>query len=367
MRGSPGDVVGHPSTLAIGNVREGDERRRVRDGVGLLHRIADCVDVGIVRLVRLADRNTTARSQFQAGSFGEAHIRPHPDRADNEIRREDPPVGKCHGAVLHRRHGRSGLDVHAVSDELVGDKNGKLRIERRQHLRSGLDDRDIDALPHEVLGHLEPDEPGTDHDRGRGCDVDVRREAGCVFDRPQGANPVIAGNRRAHRCCAHAEHELVVADTGLRTRDRRTCRDGVPDAVDGDDLVVHSDVEPEAVEQLLRRLECEVVLLFDQPPDEIGQAAVGEGDVAGPFENGDAGVSVEAAKASRRRHPSRDATDDHHAHGQLRSSGSLPSPSPYVRRDTSCPRPEEPLAAYPHTGRNWEFEDEQPGRPGSSL
>ena len=100
-----------------------------------------------------------------------------------------------------------------------------------------------------------------------------------------------------------------------------------PDAVDGDDLVVHSGVEPEAVEQLLRGLQREVILLFDQPPDEVGQAAVGEGDVTGPFENDDAGVSVEAAEACRRRHPSRDATDDHHAHGQLRVFRSLPSGS----------------------------------------
>ncbi len=187
MRGSPGDVIGHPSTLAIGDVREGDERRGVRDGVGLLHGVADRVDVGIVGLVRVVHGDATVRSELQTCCFGESHVRPHPDRADDEVGREDAPVAEGHASVLHRRDRRSGLDVHAVRDELVVDEDGELRIERRQHLRRRLDDRDVDALPDEVLGHLESDEPGADHDRGRGRDVDVGHETGRVFDRPQRA------------------------------------------------------------------------------------------------------------------------------------------------------------------------------------
>ena len=96
-------------------------------------------------------------------------------------------------------------------------------------------------------------------------------EARRVFDGPQGANPVVSGDRRAHRRRAHAEHELVVADDGLGAGDRRTGRDGVRGAIDRDDLVVDPDVEPEAVEELLGRLEGEVLFLFDQPADEVGQ------------------------------------------------------------------------------------------------
>ena len=53
MRRPSGDVVCHPAALAIGHVGEGDERRRMRDGVWLLDGIADGVDVGIGCLVRL--------------------------------------------------------------------------------------------------------------------------------------------------------------------------------------------------------------------------------------------------------------------------------------------------------------------------
>ena len=90
------------------------------------------------------------------------------------------------------------------------------------------------------------------------------------------------------------------------------------DAVDSDDLLVDSHIETETVKQLLGSLECEILLLFDQPPDEIRQAAVRERNVARPFENGDVSVSVEATKASRCRHTSRDATDDHHTQRQYR-------------------------------------------------
>ena len=139
-----------------------------------------------------------------------------------------------------------------MRDELVGDEDRELRIQWRQNLRGGLDDRHVDALPDEVLGHLESDESGADHDRGCWRDVDVGEETGRVFDGPQRASPVISGDRGPHRRRAHAEHELVVAENGLSTGDRRTGRDRVRGAIDRDDVVMDPGVEPEAVEELLR-------------------------------------------------------------------------------------------------------------------
>ena len=61
-----------------------------------------------------------------------------------------------------------------------------------------------------VLGHLQPDEPGTDHDRRLRRGTDVGGQAGGVLDGPKGASTVITGDRRPHRSGAHAEYELVV-------------------------------------------------------------------------------------------------------------------------------------------------------------
>ena len=209
--------------------------------------------------------------------------------------------------------------MDAVRDELVGDEDRELWVQWRQYLRSRLDDRHVDALPGEVLGHLEPDEPGADHDRGCWCDIDLAEEKRGVFDGSQCASPVVSGYRWPYRRRAHAEHELVVTEVGLGTGDRGTGRDGVRGAIDRDDLVVNSRVEAEAVEELFRGLECEVFFLLDQPAHEVRQATVGKRDMAGSLENGDGRVAVETAQTSRGRHPSGDAADDDHAHCRVRT------------------------------------------------
>ncbi len=311
MRRSSRDVVRDPTTLAIGHVRQRDERGRVRDGVGLLDSVADCVDVRIVRLVRLVDGDATARSQLQSSELGKPDIGSDADGTDDEISGEDPSVGKGHSALVDGRDGRTGLDMDAVGNELVAHENRKLRIERWEDLRGGLDDRDVYSLCDEVLGHLEADEPSPDHDGRRRCDVDVGGEPCRVLNGPKRAGPVVSGDGRAYRSGAHAEHELVVGDGLFLAGERRPRRDGVSRTVDGDDLVMDPDIEPEPVEELLGGLERQVLLLFDEPADEVRQAAVGERDVTGAFEHDDVGASVKTAKTSGRRHSSRDAPDDH--------------------------------------------------------
>ena len=151
----------------------------------------------------------------------------------------------------------------------------------------GLHDGDVDALAHQVLGHLQADEAGPDDHGGLGRHADVRGQAGRVFDGAQGAGAVITGDGRAHRGGAHAQHQLVVGHDLSSPLERGAGRDRVRRPVDGDHLVVDPDVEAEPGKELLGRLQGEVVLFFDQPADEIGQAAVGERDVAGALDDGD--------------------------------------------------------------------------------
>ena len=83
---------------------------------------------------------------------------------------------------------------------------------------------------------------------------------------------------------------------------------GVP--IDRNHLVVDPDIEPESVEELLGGLEGEVVLLFDQATDEVGQAAIGERDMAGALDHGDRHVGIEPAQTGGRRHAARDTSDN---------------------------------------------------------
>ncbi len=169
-------MVCHPAPLAIGHVRKGNERGRVRDGVGLLDGVADCVDVRIVGLVRLIDGDAATRPELEPGKLGEPDVGPDADGSDDEIRGEDAPIGQGHRAFADGRDGRPRLHAHAVGDELVADENRKLGVERWEHLRRRLDDGDGNTLTDEVLGHLEPDESGPDHDGGRRRDADVGGE-----------------------------------------------------------------------------------------------------------------------------------------------------------------------------------------------
>ena len=65
--------------------------------------------------------------------------------------------------------------------------------------------------------------------------------------------------------------------------------------VDRNHLVIDPDIKPESVEKLFRGLKGEVVLLFDQASDEVGQSAIGERDMARALDHGDRNVGIKPA------------------------------------------------------------------------
>ncbi len=142
-----------------------------------------------------------------------------------------------------------------VGHELVLDQDGHLGVEGWEHLRGSLHDGDVDALAHQVLGHLQADEASPDNHGRFGCDADVAGQAGGVLHGAQCAGAVIAGDGRAHGSGAHAQHELVVGNDVLVPAKHRACRDRTRRPVDGGDLVVDPDVEAEPGKELLGRLQ----------------------------------------------------------------------------------------------------------------
>ena len=216
MRGPPGDVIGHPPALAVGHVGQGDQRRGMGDGVGLLDRVAHRVDVGIAGLVHRVDGQAAARAEVETGCRGQLDIGPDADGADHQVGGKDSAVGEGDRVGPDRFDGHAGLDGDAMGHQLVGDQDRHLRIERRQHLGGGFHDGDREALGDEVLGHLQADEPGADHHRRLRRGAHIGGQDGGVLHRPQGPDPFVAGDRRAHRCGAHAQHQLVVADAQSR-------------------------------------------------------------------------------------------------------------------------------------------------------
>lgn len=86
--------------------------------------------------------------------------------------------------------------------------------------------------------------------------------------------------------------------------------DGAGGGVDVGGFGVGEDVESEAGGEGFGGVEEEGLAVFDDSADVVGEAAVGEGDVAAAFEDGDGGCFVEAAQSGGCGHAAGDATDD---------------------------------------------------------
>lgn len=137
---------------------------------------------------------------------------------------------------------------------------------------------------------------------------------------------------------------MVVGQLEVVARVEVADGDGVAGPVDGEHLVVHPDVEGEAVVQRLRGLQQQVGALLDDAARGTADL-VGVGHVAAAFEHGDLGVLGQAAQAGRRAHAAGDTPDDDDSHdAQLYPVGyaCLTSPPQSSRRSRHVPSSDLP-------------------------
>jgi hypothetical protein len=176
----------------------------------------------------------------------------------------------------------------------------------------------------EVLGELHADEAPADDDGGgrlgglvveaAGLDALRGRDGGHedigVLEVAQGEGALDAGDRGAHRAGAGGEDEGVVGDLLLDAGGEVAQGHAVGGRVDGHGLGPHAHVEPEPGPQRGRRLQEERGARLDDPAHVVGQAAVGEGDVATALHDDDPRGLVETAQPGRGGHAAGDAADD---------------------------------------------------------
>ena len=234
------------------------------------------------------------------------------------------PTTRSAGRMRSRRPGRTdGLGdlgdgrprghLDAVGHQLGLHQHGELGVERGEHLGGGLDHGHGDAGVAKVLRRLQADEPGPD-DHGGARGGRRRRRPGVGRPRRFAAT----GPARSRGWAAGPETAPGLSTSLSKSRADSVPSDGGPHGepvaagVDGHDLAVDPDVEAEPLVELRGGLEEQVVLVLDDPADEVGKSAVGVGDVARAFEHHDLGGLVEPAQAGGGRHAAGHPTHDHH-------------------------------------------------------
>ncbi len=110
---------------------------------------------------------------FEAGELGQPDVRAHSEGAHHQVGTEEAAVRESHLALTDLCHRDADLYGDTVRAKLVGHEHGELGVEGSKDLRCRLDDRDGDPGAREVLGGLEADEAGTDHDGRTGMHGDV--------------------------------------------------------------------------------------------------------------------------------------------------------------------------------------------------
>ena len=113
----------------------------------------------------MIDGDTAARPDLEPGAHSQVGLGAHSDGRDHEL-------GGHLGAVVERDRvgvdpngGGPGVKPHPVALELARHRLRHLGVEAGEDLRVALDDRGRDAAVGEVLGHLQPDVAGAEHDR----------------------------------------------------------------------------------------------------------------------------------------------------------------------------------------------------------
>ncbi len=259
--------------------------------------------------------------QGEARPAGQVGLRGHADGQDHQVGGHRLPLAQKGlqppAPAAEAGDGGAQPQVQALAPQVGVDLPGHVPVQGQQHLVIQLDHGGVDPGVDQVLRHLQADEAAPHHHGGAGAlPLQEGANAEGVLHRPQGedALQVDAGQGRTDGPGPGGEDQLVIGLSVLAAVAQPPDGDGVLLRLDGQDLVLDPDVDAEPGLEALRGLEGQDPLVLDGPPDVVGQAAVGVGDIAAPLQNDDLGLLVQAAQAGRRGGPSGHASDDDDFH-----------------------------------------------------
>jgi len=326
-------VARHPARL-VGRRAEGAPQGRAGDDRDVLGHVTHRPHVGDGGAHRVVHRDRARGSEFHAELLRQVHDRAHPHRHDDDVGRNGL-VPKPHPgdrlATLDGGDLGAQPHVHAVTPQLLLDKRGHVRVERGHHLRELLDERDRDPASHELLGHLQSDEAGTDDDGAAhrppvqpspdrlGVPDGAHREDAVRLD---------ARQRRHDGAGAGGEHEHVPVVGGLLPRVE--VHHPQLAALDRAHLVAGAHLDA-PLREPLRTAGVEDGGVVHLAADEVRDAAARVGDVAVTFVDDHLRLGVVAVRLGTHGGPGGDGADDDDAPGAAARAGSAAHVPP-IRR-----------------------------------
>ena len=312
--------VGGDPPLPIGRAGQRHQRRPAGDEVADFDRVAHRENVRVAGAHLVVNMDAAGGADLQARLAGEFRVGPHAHPQDHQVGGESLVVlGHHRDRLLRPRlegaHRVAQAKINPLPPQLLVQRLDHLRIGRRHHLIGQLQQRDGDAAAAEVFGHFQADVAAADHHRASDAAVvDPGVDAINVVHVSHGedSGQVDAGQRRPQRLGPGGEHQGVVPLDRDGPGGDVVYLDRLVLAVDVADFVPRADLDIEEVAESLGRGHQQASAVADGAADVVGQAAVGEGDVAAPLEDVDFRPFVHASQPRRARRPAGHAADDQH-------------------------------------------------------
>ena len=249
-----------------------------------LHAVAGGVDVGDVGAHHLVGHDAAGLAHGDAGFAGDGRIGPGAGGYQHHVRFDVAavrryPFDRRIGVGFEAERQLLLEQLDAVAAQLVLDQLRDLRLAAREDAVAGLDHRHLGACRPERLRHLQADVAGADDCRptnGPAGDELLYGSAALQGTKGKDAGEGQARNAGDDRLGAGGDDELVVVEDASLAGRRVDELDGRALGIDALRLVARAHVDVPLRPEVLRRVDDEAVLVFDDVGDEVGDAAEDE-------------------------------------------------------------------------------------------
>ena len=282
-----------------------------------LDRIADRVDIRVVRLIIFVHMDRTGLTDLEPGRSRELRLGEDADGQNDRVGRigllRAVPLDR-HALLRDRLHVRVQQELNAVVVQLLVQDLDHILVKRLQDLTGQLRQRDVLPGQLQIFRSLNTNKAAADHeDTLRLGLIQKCLERDDVADIADGEHILTVRalqGRRNDGVCARRQDELVIGLLIRLAGLRAAHGDGLLLAVDGHDLGMHTHIDVMLLPEGRRGHHDEVLAVLHRAAQIIRKAAVGKRHVAALFKHHDVRIFVQALDARRSRCAAGHTADD---------------------------------------------------------